>query len=576
MADSQWQAWVEVLPDFSEFDKTANPQITSKLGAAGVTGGQSFGGGFTKTFGAVLASSAVVAVAGAAGRLIGDAIGQGINYSLDAVDLASSLNEQKNAVQVAFGDSADDILKLASGSLDKLFLSELSFDKIAVRFSSFAKTIAGDGGDIAGVVDQLTTRGADFASVYDLDVNDALALFQSGLAGETEPLRAFGLDLSAATVAAYAYANGLAEQGKQLTESQRVQATYGLLLQQTNQVQGDLANTAGSYANQQRKLTESLLTAQTALGTALLPTFTEFINLANDELIPVLNEVIGQIGPELGDSLADSAPAIADLIRETAPLIPQLVELGSEALPILVQLLRILSPLLIDNAANITAVYTTINALISLLSGDTSLDDYTAKIGELGGSMAAAADAFRASASDIASYIGGLATSGAAAVNGLVSAFTALPGQVDTAVGSLSLTLFTAGQELINGLIAGVQSRAQAIADAALSTVKNAVKGVKEFLGIKSPSKLFAEIGQNVAMGFIGGVDGMSDRVSAAVVGMIPVPQVQASPAEVVQSGVNVRVTNMSGLTTLTDLMRFEIQQNGLWQSVDLDGGLVG
>ena len=39
--------------------------------------------------------------------------------------------------------------------------------------------------------------------------SDALALFQSGLAGETEPLRKFGIDLSAAAVEAHAIATGI-------------------------------------------------------------------------------------------------------------------------------------------------------------------------------------------------------------------------------------------------------------------------------------------------------------------------------------------------------------------------------
>jgi len=529
MADDQWQAWIEVVPDFSQFKNKSVPGINNALGGAGVTGGQAFGGTFTKTFAAVLSSSAVVAVAGAAGRLIGETIGQGINYALDAVDLASSLAEQQNAVKVAFGESANDILELASGSLDKLFLSELSFDKIAVQFSNFAKSIAGEGGDVAKVIDDLTTRGADFASVYDLDVSEALALFQSGLAGETEPLRQYGIDLSAASVNAYAYANGIAEAGKQLTETQRVQAAYGLLLQSTNNVTGDLANTSGSYANQQRRLNEALLEAQTALGTALLPTFTTFITLANDELLPVLNEVIAQIGPELGQSLADSAPAIAELIREAAPLIPQLVKLGSEALPIIVAALRILVPLLTDGAANTTALYTAVNDVIGLITGDTTIEELTADFENLGGSLADGARQFRSFVNDASANLGTFSAAASTAVSSVVNYFAGLPGQVLTSLGSLGTTLYTAGQELINGFIEGVKAKATALANAALKTVKDAVKGVKDFLGIKSPSTLFREIGTNVSLGFIGGIEGMAGRVEQSMLSLVPVPAVSAS-----------------------------------------------
>ena len=73
-----------------------------------------------------------------------------------------------------------------------------------------------------------------------LDVNQAAELFQSGLAGETEPLRKFGIDLSAAAVEASAYANGIAKAGKPLTEQQKVQARYALLMKTDRQDSGRL------------------------------------------------------------------------------------------------------------------------------------------------------------------------------------------------------------------------------------------------------------------------------------------------------------------------------------------------
>lgn len=58
-----------------------------------------------------------------------------------------------------------------------------------------------------------------------------------------------------------------------------------------------------------------------------------------------------------------------------------------------------------------------------------------------------------------------------------------------------------AGRDLIMGLIGGVKEKAGELVDAAKEVVSNAVNGVKNFLGIQSPSTVFAEIGAQMVAG---------------------------------------------------------------------------
>jgi hypothetical protein len=117
-------------------------------------------------------------------------------------------------------------------------------------------------------------------------------LFQSGLAGETEPLRRFGLDLSAASVAAYAAANGIGAQGRELTEAEKVQARYGLLLQQTSKVQGDFANTSDGLANSQRIANAQFEDAQARIGEALLPAAEKFSAWMLEDGVPLVEKLV--------------------------------------------------------------------------------------------------------------------------------------------------------------------------------------------------------------------------------------------------------------------------------------------
>ena len=200
------------------------------------------------------------------------AIGTGLlSLGKLASDSASDLNESANAVRVTFGAQAAAVEALSKKAATSVGLSSSEFNSMAVQFSAFTDQIGGGGAKSVQVLDDMSTRIADFASVMNLDVAQAAEKFQSGLAGETEPLRKFGIDLSAAKVQAYAYAEGIAAAGKPLTEAQKVQARYALLMKQTAKTQGDFTNTSGEAANAQRIANAQWDNARAKLGTALLP-----------------------------------------------------------------------------------------------------------------------------------------------------------------------------------------------------------------------------------------------------------------------------------------------------------------
>lgn len=277
-------AYYSLLPSMKGTAAAVTAQ-TASLNVAGSTAGTAvggaMGGGIVAGLGRALpAIAAVLAGAGA------------ISYFTDSIQVASDLAESQNAVRVSFGEASDSIATLGETAATRLGLSQSKFNGFATQFSAFASTVAGDGGDVASVIDQITTRGADFASVFNLEVNEALTLFQSGLAGETEPLRRFGIDMSAAAVEAYALANGIGDGTGALTEQEKVQARYGLLLEQTSKTQGDFANTSDGYANSQRILSARLEDAQASLGQALLPAAEKFTQFMLTDGVPLVEKLI--------------------------------------------------------------------------------------------------------------------------------------------------------------------------------------------------------------------------------------------------------------------------------------------
>lgn len=236
------------------------------------------------------AGAAMVTFAGVGGKALWS-LGRG----------ASDLNESINATEVTFGDAADGIKKLGDEAAEALGLSKAEFLQMSTGFAAFAKTIAGDGGDVVKTIDDLTTRASDFASVMNLDVGRAMQLFRSGLAGETESLRQFGIDVSSATVEQFALANGLARSKKELTEQVKIQARYGVILEQTSHMAGDFANTSGDLANSQRILSAQFKDLQDNIGTGVLPMMEQLVSMAGSvagvftNLSPTTQTFIGRV-----------------------------------------------------------------------------------------------------------------------------------------------------------------------------------------------------------------------------------------------------------------------------------------
>jgi len=227
----------------------------------------------------------------------GVAIGAAGAFLGKAVNSASNLSESVNAVNVAFGSSAKSILALGENAATSLGLSKTEFNEAAVAFSSFAERIVGKGGDTTKFIQELTTRAADFASVYNLKggVAEALERFRSGLAGQTEPLAKFGVNLLDSEVKAYAVANSIGQVGKELTATEKVQARFGLLMQETAKTQGDFANTSDGLANGMRRLQAQVADTQAEIGTQLLPVL--------EGIMPTVRELATEFGQKLSDAV---------------------------------------------------------------------------------------------------------------------------------------------------------------------------------------------------------------------------------------------------------------------------------
>ena len=105
-----------------------------------------------------------------------------------------------------------------------------------------------------------------------------------------------------------------------------------------------------------------------------------------------------------------------------------------------------------------------------------------------------------------------------------------------------NVDLFQIGKDIINGLIKGIGSMAGAVADKVASIAKSIPSGVKDFLGIHSPSRLMRdEVGKMIPAGIAIGIEAETGTVEKMVSKLSRVINPEVNPV-----GFNAHAGNIS------------------------------
>lgn len=117
----------------------------------------------------------------------------------------------------------------------------------------------------------LTQLAYDVASYYNKSVTESVNAIRSGFSGEIEPVRNLGYDLSQARLQAIALENGVTKSVNAMTQAEKSELRYIALMTQVTQVQGDMARTLDSPANQLRILQAQLRMVAREIGNIFIP-----------------------------------------------------------------------------------------------------------------------------------------------------------------------------------------------------------------------------------------------------------------------------------------------------------------
>lgn len=231
-----------------------------------------------------------------------------IQLGSESVGLASDLEEVQNVVDVTFGAAgAAKVEKWAKSASSNFGLTELQAKRYASSIGAMLKSSGMADDSITDMSMSLAGLTADMSSFYNLGFDDMFQKISAGLAGETEPLRRLGINMSVANLEAYALAQGIETSYDKMSQADQILLRYNYLLNATGDAQGDFARTSDSFANSQRRMQTGFDTLKSQLGEAILPIATSVSNAVNDLL-----DVLTYQPPETAFDVAQDSIAEAE------------------------------------------------------------------------------------------------------------------------------------------------------------------------------------------------------------------------------------------------------------------------
>ena len=194
----------------------------------------------------------------------------------------------------------------------------------------------------------LTQLGYDMASFFNMSIEDSMQKLQSAVAGELEPVRRVGYDLSQAALkkialdsdnyaesmenvanamsdtamSSFALSEGIKVSYNDMTQAEKSQLRYIALMKQITTVQGDMARTLETPANQLRILKAQINQAARSLGNIFIPmlnavlpyaiALAKVIRLVADAIARLFGFVLTEIDYSGLDSVVDDSGKIED------------------------------------------------------------------------------------------------------------------------------------------------------------------------------------------------------------------------------------------------------------------------
>lgn len=223
----------------------------------------------------------------------------GIGYD-SAEAYAKSFSERaKQLTQKMTGYDVDENGNTTYAGVKNLGMNPESVMNYQAMFAQVSESIGVAEESALNFSTALTMLGADWASLRNTTFEQAWEKFASALAGQSRAVRAFGIDITNATLQEYAYKYGLTTAISEMNQATKAQLRLLAILDQSKVAFGDLANTMQSPSNQLRMLRQNFANLARTIGNLFLPVVEKVLPYING-LVMAIQRLFTWIGGLLG------------------------------------------------------------------------------------------------------------------------------------------------------------------------------------------------------------------------------------------------------------------------------------
>lgn len=252
----------------------------------------------------------------------------GATFIAGAIEKSMDYTENVNLFNVAMGDYAEEARNYAEQIGDIMGIDPGEWMRNQGMFMTLATGFGVTSERANKMSKNMTQLGYDLSSFFNLPYEDAMAKLQSGLAGELEPLRRIGFDLSVARLEQEAYTLGITKKVSAMNQAEKAELRYHAIMTQVTSSHKDMARTLDAPANQMRVLKSQIAQAGRAIGNIFIPAlqavlpyciaFFKVIKLVADAIAKLVG--FKQFTADLSDvdSLASGASDYSDALGSAA------------------------------------------------------------------------------------------------------------------------------------------------------------------------------------------------------------------------------------------------------------------
>lgn len=209
------------------------------------------------------------------------ALGAITAFSYQAAKRAEAVN---GAFEQTFRDMPEEAAKAVKAISEEFGRLETDVKDNFSQLRSVVSALGVDAQTALTLVDQLQRRSLDMAAFKDVSDAEAFRAVISGITGETEPLKRFGVVVNETAVKAELLRLGFKGNAAAASESAKVIARSNIILRQSGEMHGQVARESDTLAEQEKRTRAEFTKAAEDLGQKFLPVAAKVLEWAGDAL----------------------------------------------------------------------------------------------------------------------------------------------------------------------------------------------------------------------------------------------------------------------------------------------------